>query len=319
MPNIVQRKYILMSLDPIHVGTGDYRLGGVDLSIVREPGTNIPKIPGTSMSGAIRAYAAIAYDRPNCSGADTAGSAYCKEDSCPICYTFGYANDKETGGYSGVVSIFDAEILFFPVYSMIGPIWITTPYLLERAVSLEKTDKCHTDTKLTINDDEIMKLCSYEANKADDKKKYLNVGWLLLNLREENYDHINDIMKKFAGDILGRIYLVSDKTFSVVVNSNLEVRTSVSINPRTGTAEGKALFTYEAIPRSAYLMMDVIQNDYRGKFSDVIKSDEIKWPIDVVEKGIDMMEILGVGGMGTRGFGRIKKVGVVGGEDDANV
>jgi len=66
-------------------------------------------------------------------------------------------------------------------------------------------------------------------------------------------------------------------------------------------------------------MMDVIQNDYRGKFSDVIKSEEIKWPIDVVEKGIDMMEILGVGGMGTRGFGRIKKVGVVGGEDDANV
>jgi len=46
-------------------------------------------------------------------------------------------------------------------------------------------------------------------------------------------------MEKFAGDILDRIYLVSDKTFSVVVNSNLEVRTSVSINPRTGRQKVK--------------------------------------------------------------------------------
>ena len=47
-------KCYALALDPIHVGTGGMRLGRVDLSIVREPGTNIPKIPGTSLAGAAR-------------------------------------------------------------------------------------------------------------------------------------------------------------------------------------------------------------------------------------------------------------------------
>jgi CRISPR-associated protein Cmr4 len=52
-------RYYALALDPIHVGTGRMRLGRVDLSIVREPGTNLPKIPGTSLAGAARAYAAM--------------------------------------------------------------------------------------------------------------------------------------------------------------------------------------------------------------------------------------------------------------------
>lgn len=51
------RRYLARSLDPVHIGSGGYRLGRVDMSIVREPGTGIPKIPGTSLAGAIRAYA----------------------------------------------------------------------------------------------------------------------------------------------------------------------------------------------------------------------------------------------------------------------
>ena len=42
------QRFVLMSLDPVHIGTGGYRLGRVDFSIAREPGTNLPKIPGTS-------------------------------------------------------------------------------------------------------------------------------------------------------------------------------------------------------------------------------------------------------------------------------
>ena len=36
-----------LALDPVHIGSGGYRLGRVDLTIAREPGTNLPKIPGT--------------------------------------------------------------------------------------------------------------------------------------------------------------------------------------------------------------------------------------------------------------------------------
>ena len=55
-------KYFALALDPVHVGTGDMRLGRVDMSIVREPGTNLPKIPGTSLAGACRTYAAMQKD-----------------------------------------------------------------------------------------------------------------------------------------------------------------------------------------------------------------------------------------------------------------
>ena len=48
-----------MALDPIHVGTGGSRLGRVDNTIVRDPVTQIPKIPGSSLAGVMRAYSAM--------------------------------------------------------------------------------------------------------------------------------------------------------------------------------------------------------------------------------------------------------------------
>lgn len=43
-----QQRYFFVALDPIHIGAGGYRLGRVDMTIVREPGTQLPKIPGTN-------------------------------------------------------------------------------------------------------------------------------------------------------------------------------------------------------------------------------------------------------------------------------
>jgi len=48
------KKYFGIALDPVHIGVGGYRLGGVDNTIVREPATDVPKIPGTSLAGVIR-------------------------------------------------------------------------------------------------------------------------------------------------------------------------------------------------------------------------------------------------------------------------
>jgi CRISPR-associated protein Cmr4 len=103
--------------------------------------------------------------------------------------------------------------------------------------------------------------------------------------------------------------LVSDKLFSQIVNSNLEVRTSVSIDPRTGAAAEGALFTYEALPRATWLWLDVVEDDYRNGFpaSDPkAQQFQHKRPLDVVRAGLELAEYLGIGGMGTRGFGRVK-------------
>lgn len=58
-----------MAVDPIHVGTGGGRLGRVNQSIVRDPVPQVPKIPGSSLAGVYRAYAAMAKGKyPDCAG-----------------------------------------------------------------------------------------------------------------------------------------------------------------------------------------------------------------------------------------------------------
>ncbi|RMD95943.1 MAG: type III-B CRISPR module RAMP protein Cmr4, partial [Bacteroidetes bacterium] len=289
-------------------------LGRVDNSIVREPGTRIPKIPGTSLHGAIRSYAAYLNGTPEAAG-QKHDDLRVKGDinKNPVCYAFGYIAKAKNGSdevtaYSGVVNIFDAQVLLFPVYSMEGPVWVTTIGRLRAA-------------GFTFNNSE-------ETQEQPEKEKIwatwdrdesLNLGWLMVDVKgkiqisppseweeDERWKAIRD-----------RIVVVHESLFAHVVNSNLEVRTSVSINPKTGAAEEGALFTYEALPRATFLTMEVVVDDYRKGWKVDFLCEELKKhlirkkdsPICLVEAGLRMIEYLGVGGMGTRGFGRVAMIG----------
>lgn len=336
----VKKTYYTMALDPVHIGTGGYRLGRVDNTITREPGTNIPKIPGSSISGATRAYTAMyvqssnpmipkkmKYQRPDkkvmvkkedgteeektiyysCAGkgADD-GEGHCGEPDCEVCIPFGFS--KKGNSFQGLAQFFDARILFFPVHSMIGPVWITCPSILCEFVAIPAIKE---DTFNAIN-------------RAYDKK--LNFGWLMLEADKPSNVDI-DFSKfpeseqfcKVCNIIMNRAFLVSDKVFSRIVNDNLEVRTSVAINPATGAAEDGALFTYEAIPRSTIMWFEVVYNkpEYfriNGQEikKDIGKSADADWIMDNVEKGFKYLETLGVGGMNTRGMGRLKVLNIGG-------
>src|SRR5690348_16191176 len=103
-------RYLGLCLDPVHVGTGGYRLGRVDMSIVRDPASGIPKIPGTSLAGAVRAYAELAKS---------------EDDSLPeINKIFGTAEGEQ--GKQGMLRFYDAEIVLFPVSSHLGTVWVIT-------------------------------------------------------------------------------------------------------------------------------------------------------------------------------------------------
>ncbi|HIC85599.1 MAG TPA: hypothetical protein EYP06_04800, partial [Desulfobacterales bacterium] len=272
-----------------------------------------------------------------------------------------------------VVSISDARILLFPVYSMVGPVWVTSPTALEDAELLSKKEG---NTNLTVAQDKAR----WGGNESElPRDKPLNLGWLMVE-REGDIPPLSwPEENKIPEGIKKRVVLVSDKLFSQIVNSNLEVRTSVSINPETGAAEEGALFTYEAIPRATVLWIDVVVDDYRRAFPDKKKWEEIcqelkesfpdelpdslttsesilhklgyipkrpssgsdedeedfkkrlseywksvraahhtckdvlqslDWsiPHDIVHLGFEWAEHLGIGGMGTRGFGRIKQI-----------
>lgn len=320
-----QKRFILMTLDPVHIGAGGYRLGRVDLSIVREPGTNLPKIPGTSLSGAARSYAAMRYEKPQCAGQGQGDEAkdkkpHCGKATCPICYTFGAIKGQAEGGHAGVVSIADAQLLLFPVHSLAGPVWVSTSNRMQEAGGkVESPGLAHGEFATTL-----------KSGAGQDWAKPLNLGWLLLQPASGAQVTISPPSKceSLADDqawkaVAGRLVLVDDSLFSQIVNSNLEVRTSVSIDPLTGAAADKALFTYEALPRAAWLWCDVVQDDYRKdrdkpwpvskKFKERDNAGDSldeTWnkPLDVVKAGLTLAEHLGVGGMGTRGFGRIKVV-----------
>lgn len=243
------KTYCAMALDPIRVGTGGYRLGRVDNSIVREPGTNLPKLPGTSLSGACRAYAAMVtgrYNRPDggsCAGQGQTQDGHCGQPTCPVCVAFGFARDR--GGFQGLAQFADVRILFLPVHSLAGPVWVTCPAALADAGLSVDTEPADGKIRLAAG-----------LKVANNR---LNLGWLMLPA-EDQFQLVNASLP-IPGEILQRSVLVPNKLFAQIVNDNLEVRTSVSINPETDAAEEGALFTYEAIPRSTVFWFPITYLD----------------------------------------------------------
>ena len=119
---------------------------------------------------------------------------------------------------------------------------------------------------------------------------------------------------KVCNVVMNSTFLVSDKVFSRIVNDNLEVRTSVAIDPATGAAEDGALFTYEAIPRSTIMWFEVVYNKpeyFRINGQEIKKDKNADVPIrGNVEKGLILKCC--VGGMNTRGMGRFRILNIGG-------
>lgn len=310
--------YFGMAIDPVHIGTGGYTLGRVDNPTVREFG--LPKIPGTSIEGTTRAYTAIQFNQLACASKEEHKTKCPKRNvNCPICTSFGYTESElvdKPKSLQGLALFSDAKILFFPVSSLIGPIWITCPNGLK---------ELNVDQNIWQDFDEGEFCIVSESMKPKlENVGYLNFGWLLLQLKKDNSQivthsitsetmfEVDDSKLRFRDrefdkkEIFDRLVIVSDSVFSQIVNSNLEIRTSVSIDPTTGTAEDSALFTYEAIPRTTIFYFGVVYQKPEHFGLDSSLNDIVS----TVETGFSLLEFLGVGGMGTRGFGKFRVFGL---------
>jgi CRISPR-associated protein Cmr4 len=296
--------YVGLALDPIHVGARGSRLGRVDMTIVRDPATRVPKIPGSSLAGVLRAYAAMATGRyPKCAGqgqqrTHSTDEGHCGQPGCPICTVFGFARGN-AGGFAGLAAFSDAHVLLFPVATREGPVWVTCPGALR-----------------TLGGDvaEWDKPLDSDAIYRKEESAPLNLGWLMLPVRKlDDWNATQSVLGKrgVQKEILEALAIVSDKLFGHVVNSNLEVRTSVSIDPNTGAAENGALFTYEALPRGTVLVWDVTcrhPKHFRINQAEVTAVSAPEAVRDVVVRAFTYLEHLGIGGMGTRGMGRLRVV-----------
>jgi len=292
------KTYLAIALDPIHIGAGGSRLGRVDLPIIREPGTNLPKIPGTSLSGPARANTALVTNKYHCAGrGGDGGENHCGivNPACEVCIPYGFSKGT-SNSIQGLAQFFDAHILLFPIASMMGPVWVTSPIALE-GIGLQQEFKAPNDG-------------FHPLGQQLQNRKQLNFGWLMLK-KSEGQGHLNNF--NLPEEIKQKAVLLSDKYFSMIVNGNLEVRTSVSIDPATGAAEEGALFTYEALPRGTIFRFDVVYNSGQnfkigGKKLKIDGNTDINvaWVKNQVEKGLKLFETLGIGGMNTRGMGRLR-------------
>jgi len=297
------KKVYARALDPIHIGAGGYRLGRVDNTIVRDPATDVPKVPGTSIAGVVRAFYTVYLmenDSECKSKINEEDKKKCAEEKTKL--VFGDETKK------GILRFYDGQIVFFPVSSIQGTVWITTKELIEYWFG-EIKDK--NGERIKISDeigDEVYAIKKIGTNEC------LNLGWLLLEVKNaENGAEI--VLPSKIDKWVKRIVLVSEKLFSHIVNDNLEVRTSVRIDPDTGAAAEGALFTYEAIPRGTVLGLEIGVDKHR----DGSVSVDVNKIINAVSP---YFKLLGIGGMGTRGFGRIElaieqKVESQGGETNA--
>jgi len=342
--NEITTKYQIFSIatDPIYIGTGGYTIGRVDNTIVRDPITKIPKIPGSSIAGTWRYYVALElqshfkdeykmdlakrtekkdnieelfnepkdwmknfndnrFARIKCAGQDDlpgkSTSDMGKEFSghcghCIVCKSFGYS--KKDKSWQGMLFFSDLNILFFPVYTRLGVKWISSPRILKEAEVLG-------------NEQSEKKNIVFAQEKIEEKKEkgYINLGWLNLpyEVKDLNID-LSKIKSEYFQLTPEDIIIVPDSLISQIINSNLEVRTSVSINPITGAAKEKALFTSEAIPGGTIFYGEVRLFDKTGLDNNNLPSKECIW--EALDDTKKYYETLGIGGMTTRGFGRMK-------------
>jgi len=279
------QKYFARALDPIHIGAGGYRLGRVDNTIVRDPATDLPKIPGTSLAGVIREFATLhLMENQGENKKDETEKRKSAEEKAKK-----YFGDESR---QGMLRFYDGEILFFPVSSTQGTIFITTKKILKYWLVDEKSGE---NIKLPAKIEDK----AYKIKGLDSFSKPLNLGWLSVELgKSEEEDQGETIMLPPYFDDLDIILLVSDKLFIHLVNDNLEVRTSVRIDPATGTTAEGALFTYEAIPRGTVFGFEIAADGRRGSKDEDITS--------LIHPTFSYLKLLGIGGLGTRGFGRVE-------------
>ncbi|WP_051654775.1 RAMP superfamily CRISPR-associated protein [Persephonella sp. IF05-L8] len=370
-----------LATDPIYIGTGGYTIGRVDNTIVRDPITNVPKIPGSSLAGTWRYYTVLEtlkdikdkqpdWDEIKASEGSTIGEKLEKVDwkenpsegwkafpgnkimkitcagqdnipqeelsnapfatdrdgktghcgHCIVCKGFGFS--KKDISWQGQIFFSDLNIIFFPVFTIKGTKWITT---VSRLKEIKLRD---IDSKAGKEQDDENLCFVFEKLAEDESVGHINLGWLYLPYKIENNESLKNNIQKILENLkfqvsfsLKDIIIVPDSLFSHIVNSNLEVRTSVSIDPITGAAKEGALFTSEAIPRGTIFYGNIRIFDkkvFEGIEEKLKPLPEKKQLCEALENSRHYYETLGIGGMTTRGFGRLKITSPNWKEEDKN-
>jgi len=234
----------------LHAGTGS-SVSVVDLPIQRERSTQYPMVQGSGVKGALREQIDLLPDEKiEVFGPDTANA----------------------GDHAGALAVGDAQIVLFPVRSLVGVFaYVTCPHVLARIgrevnnIALLKTSAFEgalvtSASKVIAGTDLILEEFSFKT--ATNKDVDLIAQWLADNALPsgEEYQYWREKLKT-------SLVVLNDDDFRDFVVSSTEITTRVRLSPGTKTVADGALWTEEALPSDTLLLSAMFVRQSRKKGS----------------------------------------------------
>ena len=268
-----------ISITPLHPGVGRAP-GVVDLPIARDP-LGYPIVLASSVKGALKALCAKRLCKERLK--DDIGRIDCDrclkgdeeaDNRCLLCCClFGPEPGSGEKG-AGLLSVLDFFLLAIPVPSAShGYVYLTSPYLLKRALGLlevlkaegvEKADELYNATIKLLN--EIKDGESYSAIGGD-----VDVGGTLIHTETlKNVDFLDkELLKSLGGlarDAAERLVLVPDSEAVHLLERGLIRVTRVRLRIDTKTVAEHALWTEEYIPPGTLFIGGLTITGYSNEY-----------------------------------------------------
>ncbi len=296
---------------PLHAGVGS-GLSSIDLPIQRERTTQYPMVQGSGIKGKLRSIAEDMEER--------------KEkpfnDDQLVAIMFG--PKKDGSEHAGALIAGDARILLFPVRSLNGVFAYTTSYdALNRFMrdvnrgngsltwKLPKEQQSeHTahvtqgrKSRVTANNMVVLEEFSFtaEANLVVDDV----ATWIAENALPQTNEY--DYWREKVKDSL--VILPEDDFRDFVVNAT-EIITRISIERKTKTATGTALWTEEHLPTDTLLYVPIYATDARKIKKEGDNSVPAMFAPEILDKATQLEKsrqgYLQLGGDETVGRGMVR-------------
>ena len=268
-----------MSITPLHPGVGRAP-GVVDLPIARDP-LGYPIVLASGVKGALKALCARRLckerlkddvGRIDCDKC-LEGSEKTDSDCLLCCCLFGPEPGSGEKG-AGLLSVLDFFLLAIPVPSAShGYVYLTSPYLLKRALGLLEVLKTEGVKKA----DELYSAVSELLNDIEDGKSYsaiggdVDVGGTLIHTETlKNVDFLNEKLLNSLGglarDAAERLVLVPDSEAVHLLERGLIRVTRVRLRIDTKTVAEHALWTEEYIPPGTLFIGGLTVTGYSNEY-----------------------------------------------------
>lgn len=226
----------------LHAGTGA-SVSAVDLPIQRETSTQYPMVQGSGVKGALR-------------------SQYVGQLADEI---FG-PDTNNASEHAGAVSVGDAQIVLFPVRSLMGVFaYVTSAHVLARlareipdfpavpATSDGKTALvASADAMVVINGKQIV-LDEFTFEARPDAGVAKVALWLASNALPGG-----DEYRYWRDTLASRLVVLPETDFRDFVVSSTQISTHVRLDPATKTVQKGALWTAESVPSDALFVSSVL-------------------------------------------------------------